>query len=446
MKKRFIKKIIVSTCFISFLVLLFSFINIFKCNNDISLVKSIIKNKYKSVNYDKKTKYLYAYKDGEYEVYDNNGNKLYSIFDDSNLNIISVTKNYYVIYIDKYYVYNTQNDLFFSSDDVYSLNSYLFKSNDKVLDYKGNVVLENINKIESFNGNKLFNVNNKYIIDKRGNIILKDSVIKEEVKNKNKFYIIKKGKKYYTFFPNIEKIIGTGFNDYRVEKKIFIEDENDKYIILKSGIRKKISEDNYPRNEYVSFNNKYKTVKASNKYTLLDKNNNIIKELDEQIIVKNSKVKKGNINKTFYLYDIKSKKYYKAKTFYIKNNKYYLYKKDNNSYLLDSNFKEIRKSSFIDIYKNYIIYKDNNKLVFLNVLKNKKKTISIKNEELAIDSLYKNILVLKAKDEIKVLNYKGNTIKIIKDNNIKDIYFDSDNNRVVIITMKDGLIGSYVCE
>ena len=62
MKKRFIKKIIVSTCFISFLVLLFSFINIFKCNNDISLVKSIIKNKYKSVNYDKKTKYLYAYK------------------------------------------------------------------------------------------------------------------------------------------------------------------------------------------------------------------------------------------------------------------------------------------------------------------------------------------------------------------------------------------------
>ena len=54
--------------------------------------------------------------------------------------------------------------------------------------------------------------------------------------------------------------------------------------------------------------------------------------------------------------------------------------------------------------------------------------------------------MLKAKDEIKVLNYKGNTIKIIKDNNIKDIYFDSDNNRVVIITMKDGLIGSYVCE
>lgn len=444
MKKKFIKKIIVSIVFISFLVLLFTFINLIKCNNDMSLVKNIIKNKYQEVKYDKVTRYLYAYNDNEYEVFDNNGNKLYRIDGDVKLNIVSVTKNYYIILKNEYYIYNDMNELITSSKNAAALNNYLIKVDDKIINYKNEIIMENVKSIKSYNNNKIFCINNKIIINKKGKIILKNASIKDEVYYKNKFYIIKKDKKYYTFLPNLEKIIGKGFNEYNVEKNIYIEDKDGKYKVLKSGIRKKVKDKDYPRNDYVLFSNGYKTIKASNKYTLMDKNNKIILELDKQIII-NSKIKKGNINKYFYIYDLKTKKYYDAKTIYLKNNKYYIYK-NNNAYLLDSNLKEIKESEFLDVYKNILVYKDNNRIVFKNLVNNKNKYIKLNNMKILSETLYKNILIVKDNNDIKVINYKGNIIKTIKDSEFVEAYYDKEINKIIIITIKDNYKGSYVCE
>ena len=92
------------------------------------------------------------------------------------------------------------------------------------------------------------------------------------------------------------------------------------------------------------------------------------------------------------------------------------------------------------------MYKDNNKIVFKNLVNNKNKYIKLNDMKKLYEILYKNILIVKDNNDIKEINYKGNIIKTIKDSEFVEAYYDKEINKIIIITIKDNYKGSYVCE
>ena len=149
MSKNTIKKIILTIIILTVLILSLIFFYRITSENrkkDISIIKKIITEKYENVVYFDNS-YLYAYKDNEYTVFDYNGNKLYS-FEDSDLNIISVSKKYFITKDNNYHLYNTNYEEIVSGNNIYGITDYLIFVDNNIINTKGEILFTNVKNIK----------------------------------------------------------------------------------------------------------------------------------------------------------------------------------------------------------------------------------------------------------------------------------------------------------
>ena len=163
MHKNTIKKIILTIILLSVLILSLMFffrISSEDYSDDVTIVKKIIKEKYDDVVYSEKSNYLYAYiqSDNSYEyiVFDYNGNKLYEFNSLNKLNIVSVSKKYFIVKDSKYHLYNNSFEEIISGDNIYSISDYLIYVDSNIINFKGEELFKNVNNIESYYKNKYF--------------------------------------------------------------------------------------------------------------------------------------------------------------------------------------------------------------------------------------------------------------------------------------------------
>ncbi|MBO6194992.1 MAG: hypothetical protein J6O56_01450 [Bacilli bacterium] len=535
MNKNSIKKLIISIVFIVFLIMFFLFeknINDNKSVGKISIVKSIVKEKYDRVFFDENSKYIYTLKKDDhyiYDVFDLHGNKLYSIKSNKELNIIKTMKKYYITYDGLYHLYNSENDELKTGKVIEGINDYLIKIDNSIINYNNETIFSDIHDLKTYCNDRYLNINNYYLTNKKGEILLENTVITDEIKNNylTDYLIVKKNNKYYTFFINIDKIIGDGFEQYSLDNnEALILNNNTIYKIYNTGLRKKektiskeivnnyflkkdyimknnifaiektnnyfgilnlnnnkftkitnksvnsikkIDNNNFiiktDNNNYVFnikskriilktkkdinsiliFNNNYKTIRNKNEYTLFDNKDKEIITLDKQIVIK-EKIKAGNIENEFYLYNIKKK----SKNLFNKKiiDKKVYYYNDNGVYNEDFIIKY--KSDIIILDDQKIVYKKDDELIINNKKENKVYNYSlIDGEEVINIKNFGKILILENSNYIKILDDKGNSLKKIKNKNLIN-YYSSESGHIIIITGKriDGnyYYGSYLAE
>ena len=375
MSKNNIKKLIISIILISFLTILFLFVNNLKNNNysdRISIVKNIIKEKYDDIKYIDNYTYSKIEKENKiiYQIYDLNGNKLYSIKSDKELNIVSIKKRYYILFDEEYHLYNIDNEEITKAKKIEALNEYLVKVNNTIINLDNEVLFNDLHSLNSYDNDNHFNINNYYLVDKKGDIVYENVLVKEEIKTRNKtdYLIIEKEDKYYTFFVKIDKIIGDGFTSYKVKDNVEIENENDKYIIYKTGLRKKIENNIISNNVYNKYNIKSDLI--NNKYAFVTNKTNGVSGIIDINTNKFTKIKKGDISNI--------KQIDSSYCVFTINNKNYLYNIEN---------KKIEYSSINDL-SEIVVFKNNYKTV-----KNKDSYILLDNNDLEVIKLDKQIII-----------------------------------------------------
>lgn len=503
MNKNNIKKLIVSVAFIVILVILFLYgkkFNDTRINKEITIVNNIIKEKYDKVVYSNKAMYAYSFIKTDdiykYSVFDLHGNRLYSFKSSKELNIVTAMKKYFIVFDDGYHLYNQDNEKIIDAKVIEALNDYIVKVDDKIYNLDNEVLYEDVHTINSYNNNNLFNINNYYLIDKKGNLLLENTIIEKEVKTNNltNYYIIKKDNKYYTFFININQIIGDSFDSYKINKNVYIKNKNGKYKIYKTGLRKKIK-DTYIskkiRNKYYLeqdniINNKYAFVtnKKTNKSGIINILTNdfiFIKKGNVSKVTRISKIYyKIKINNTYFIYDINNKKViYKSNDdinnilifdngciSYCKDNNYYLVSKKGkiiinldkqivlknkkiiggrvleDFYIYDYSNQEIESSKKIIInddeyyfYNNTIASKDfDREYSSKEYLSYGEKNIILKNDS--------DILFYDLKNDEKYSYKLKNNEEIINDHPYKNVILVEGKNKTRIINFKGEIIGS----
>ena len=517
MSKKITKKIIIIIILILLLIILFFVHNSYKRNvkpDSITIVKRIMKNNYDKIEYKNNNYILGYYKDDNkyrYDVFDLNGNREYSFYRNNIVNIKSVNKKYFIEKSDIDYLYNDDDKLVLKSSSINQINDYLIKVDNRIINYKNKEIINNVKKIDSYDNDYYFSINDNYLIDKKGNIILKNYKVVEEIENNLiiKCLILTKDKKYYTFLPSLDRIVGDSFDYYYKDKdKIYIIDGNDEYRLYSTGLRNKLDINNeklvnnykieniisnkyafvfkdndfglYDRNkdkfykvsdnynsikklnnnyyliktndiniiynikekkyDYTSkdnidniivYKNGYKLLTKNGLYVLYNSNNEIIKQSDKQILLVDSQIKYGNVLKDVYV--LNDNKLEKSETFTINNSHYALYKDDQTSTIIGlDNKNKFVSNKYLNYYKNTIIYVKNKKIIFNNL-----KSKDIKEYELddyKIVSLpFKKVLLLKNNESIKVINFNGKELSEIKNINIKDIYYNEDLGKVILI-------------
>ena len=174
-------------------------------------------------------------------------------------------------------------------------------------------------------------------------------------------------------------------------------------------------------------------------------------KLDKPIIIENKKIKKGKFLDDFYIYDLHTKKYYNAKKVIINKKIYYYYEK-NKKIIVSKDFN--KKYTSINYLTNddcNIIKQSDNYIYFYNLKNNKKyKYELVDDEEIISDIPYRNILLVEGNKNIKIVDTKGNVVKIIKNKKILNYYYNDKNGKLIIITgrLDDDIYlkGSYVAE
>ena len=527
MSKNTIKKIILTIILLTLLILSLVFfyrITSEDHSDNITIVKKIIKEKYEDVEYFDNS-YLYARNKTDYDVYDYNGNKLYT-FNNNDNDIVTVSKKYFILKDNKYHIYNINKEEIISGDTIYGINDYLIFVDNNIINTKGEILFYNVKNIKKYYKNKYFLIDN-YFINEKGKVLLTDyKIIKEKVNNNEiDYFIMKKDSKYYCFFPIVNNIIGDGFDKYfEYNDKIYIVSDNKIYEISMNGLRKEVVFNidkninknnidysnaikknllltkrdyylgiletdtnkfykimkakkysfNYINDTYINikadnknyvydldnkkvvysnqfdeiiiFDNEYKTIKKNDKYYLLDNNDKTLINSNKQIILLNSKVKVGNINKNIVLYD---GDLYDGKSITVNNKQYYKYEANSTKYIVSSNLKEIYKSkSYLNNMNNTIVELDNNKIYFYNKKNNRIYDYKIEDYKIMNANINKNELILSNNKNIIVLGEKGNTIKKIKNAELKDIEYNKDKEAIILIVKKDKMfkdcLGSYV--
>ena len=364
MNKNDIKKLIFSIVFIVFLILFFLFgknINDNKKIKKITIVKNIVKEKYDNVYYKKDSKYIYTLNRNNgfsYDIFDLHGNRIYSIHSDKELNIIKIMKKYYILYDKEYYLFNDRNEEIASGSVIEGINEYLIKIDNRIINYKNEVLFNDVYDITTFDNNNYLNINNYYLVNKKGEIIEDNTLVYKEINNNSftDFLIIKKGNKYYTFFINLDKVIGDGFDSYNVGKNILIRNNGTIYKIYKTGLRKKyITISNEIINDYI----------IDKKYILVDK----------AFVTR----KKDN---SFGVIDLKTKKYIKITKNQVKS----LKKIDKNNYLIKSNY-----NILFNIKKNKTIIKTKNSLDNIVLFNNDYKTVKKSDKYILFDKNWKEV-------------------------------------------------------
>lgn len=460
MNKNDIKKIILSIIFIVFLVIFFLVAKNLKgniYNKKISIIKNIIKERNEEIVYKNNNNYIYSMnkEDGKYiyKIYDLNGNRLYTIKSEKNINIITVKKRYYITYDDNYHLYTNDSEIILSASSIESLNDYLIKVDDKIINNYGEILFSDVHSVRLFNNSNNININNTYLTDKKGNVILDKVYVSDEIKNGGitDYLIVKKENKYYTFFTNLENIIGDGFDSYEIKDLVYIKTNDTYYKIYKTGLRKKIKNYSESTNEIIKFDNGYKTKKNKKTYILYNKNGKEILKLKKQIVLKNHKVVKGKINEEVYIYNLKNKKYIYAKKIKAANSYFYTYE-NNKKYIVSTDFtKKYKSDDYLSYDKNVIVKKSKNKIKFLNLSSKKEYVYEIKNkEEIVNDYPFRNIIILESDKYIKIIDTKGNNIKTIKNRKVLNYYYNEEKGKIIIITGAKYnnviLKGSYVGE
>lgn len=527
MNKNTIKKIILTIIILSVLILSLMFFYRITSENhrdDISIVKKIISEKYEDVVYFENSNYLYAYnktKNHVYTVFDYNGNKLYEINNNNKLNIVSVSKKYFITYDNGYHLYNNESKEIVSGNNIYGISDYMIFVDNNIIDQKGEILFKDVNNIKSFYKDKYFAIDN-YFTNEKGKVLLYGyTVISEKVKDSEiDYFIVKKDKKYYCFFPIVNNIIGDGFTKYfEYDDKIYIVSNNKIYEISMNGLRqeitftinKNINKNNidysnavrknrlltirdyylgiletdtnkfhkitktkkfsfkyidkdyikincnnknyvYDLNNYkvvyennfdeiTIFNNNYKTIKIDNMYYLLDDKDRRITSSDKQIILLNSKVKIGNVNKDIMLFD---KELYSGESIFVNKKMYYKYKIKNTKYIISSDLKEKYESNlYVDYMNDTIVRTDKNKLYFKNFKNNKEYVYSLSDYRIKNKEINKNEIILSNNNSIIVLNKKGKIVKKINNIRLSNIYYIKNKQAIIVIVEKTRLNKTY---
>ena len=302
MNKKNLKKLIFVIIFISILVSFTLFIKNYNKKNyseSITFVKRIIKEKYDEVIYNEESDYFYAYylEDNlyNYDIYDINGNNIYSFESNEKLDIVSIRKKYFIVKKDKFILYDNEFKEITYSDNIKALSNKLILVDNKIIDISRKVVFDNIDRVNNYGDNNYFLLNNNILINKSGEILLDGYNVVEEVDNDihSAFLIVKKDK-YYTFLSSFDDILGDGFDSYYIKDDVlYTFDSNNKYKIYKNGLRKKIityniSKDitnNYQYDLSKIMYDKYLFVieKKSNHFGLLNIDNNRFTKISNTI-------------------------------------------------------------------------------------------------------------------------------------------------------------------
>ena len=293
----------------------------------------------------------------------------------------------------------------------------------------------------------------------------------------NKFkslYNYKSDKKY--FYSTVSKlnsinkednILKISCSDYSCDKKesIIYDVKNNKELY---------KVDNINVSDYKEYEDGYKVVSFSSdrtnnygsKNVVFDKSNKEIEVSNNNITIVDKKLVYGEEdNYSITLYSIKKGKTLntqKATKEEVSGNVVYKYTdKNDNIIIINSKGNEVIKVSDNDYFKssdgNYIYIKENVLYVY-NIKKNKTYKYKMRDNEKLNDasgdiiSPYRNtIFVNNSSDKyVKVLNFKGNQIKKIKNVEISEVEFNKDEKKAFIIvkknTKKGSLYGLYVAE
>ena len=293
----------------------------------------------------------------------------------------------------------------------------------------------------------------------------------------NKFkslYNYKSDKKY--FYSTVSKlnsinkednILKISCSDYSCDKKesIIYDVKNNKELY---------KVDNINVSDYKEYENGYKVVSFSSdrtnnygsKNVVFDKSNKEIEVSNNNITIVDKKLVYGEEdNYSITLYSIKkgnTLNTQKATKEEVEGNVVYKYTdKNDNIIIINSKGNEVIKVSDNDYFKssdgNYIYIKENVLYVY-NIKKNKTYKYKMRDNEKLNDasgdiiSPYRNtIFVNNSSDKyVKVLNFKGNQIKKVKNVEISEVEFNKDEKKAFIIvkknTKKGSLYGLYVAE
>ena len=517
MSKRITKKIIIIIILVLLLIILFFVHNSYRRNvkpDSITIVKKIMKNKYDKIEY-KNNNYIFGYyKDNslyKYDVYDLNGNKQYSFYREKIVNIKSVNKNYFIETSDEDYLYNDDDELMLESNLVNPINDYLIKVDNRIINYKNKELFNNVEKIDSYDNDFFFNIDDNYLIDKKGNIILTGYKVIEEIENNFiiKYFILKSDNKYYTFMPSLERIVGDSFDYYyKSNGKIFILDGDNEYRLYYTGLRKKLEVNNKKLNEYkiekiisnkyafvskdknfgmfdrddnkfykisdsyidvqylsknhyliktndlniiynvkekkyeyygkinldkmIMYKNGYKVLYEDGVYNLYNNKNILLKKADKQIVLIDSQIKFGKILKDVYVFN--NDNLIKAETFKMNSSNYALYTENSKKIIIGlDNKNKFSSNNYLNYYKNTVVYDKGKNIVFYNMNDKEKNEYELDNYEI-ISLPFKNIIVLKNNESLKVIDFDGKELKILKNIEIKDIIYNNNFGKIILIT------------
>lgn len=209
-----------------------------------------------------------------------------------------------------------------------------------------------------------------------------------------------------------------------------------------------------------------KSNKYGSKNVVFDKNNKELEVSENDITIIDKKLIVGKESSySMSLYSVKNNKMIsdkKVKRVEINDKVVYKYTdSSDNTIILDSNGKEVIKvsdSDYITLNKDHYVYVKDNVLYTYNITKEKTYKYKLKDNEKLNDasgsviSPYRNaIFVNNSSDKyIKIINFKGNQIKKIKNLEISSVELNKDNDKAFIIVKKNtnegSLYGLYVAE
>ena len=393
MSKNTIKKIILTIIILTVLILSLIFFYRITSENrkkDISIIKKIITEKYENVVYFDNS-YLYAYKENEYTIFDYNGNKLYS-FEDSNLNIVTVSKKYFITKDNNYHLYNTNYEEIVSGNNIYGITDYLVFVDNNIINTKGEILFTNVKNIKSYYKNKYFVVDNSFINEKGKELLYGYDVVSEKINaNELDYFIVKKDNKYYSFFPLVNNIIGDEFDKYfEYNDEIYIISNNKIYVITTNGLRKEITFNVDKNINKVDYKN---AVRKNRVLTIRDYYLGIL-ETDTNKFHKIKKAKK-------YSYKFIDNRYINI----LCDDQNIVYDLDNYKIKYTGSFEEITifKNNYKTIKKNGIYY----------LLDNKERTLAVSDKQIIL--LDSEISVGRPNDQVILFDeilYSGEKITI----------------------------------
>ena len=364
-------------------------LNVFNLNidkkSDIKAVRKVLSTKFNDVKcVDSTCKYVIATIGDEtaktvYEVYDLNGRRVVSYavnYKKENIgkvNIIGATNNYFVTRVQegKRYSYVLRNtngkEKYISKERINILSDKLavIKDNDKniIVNKNGKILIDNVDSYNSYvdgKVNQLVKKNVKLIINEKGDTILKNYSISEDVKkdDKTKYLIVQntKNDKYYYFSVKSLKIIGDSFDefDYDDNAQVIISKKENKELV-KYLLKDNGNTEKYTKDATLAYNSIAKKIDSENYYLYRYG----INDINQKIVFVNNK--KDN---SFGTYNVKNKKY--SKMFDYKTSSsmsgalvYEIY--DNVLRITCSKYYcEHNQNIIYDISKNKKIYEDEN--------------------------------------------------------------------------------------